>query len=206
MPQTPIRDLSTANVSSTPRDIDWTETLGEDLDGWTAYGFDQCSKCGEWVFTNQGGEEQHRYSIQENEDEPTDCTGYVQGAEPMMNHFYPADFDMTPEDAARRIKDLPLCVITIDGGRYNEDETGFALTGGGMNLSWEIAEAYVKCGLLPPARFSRLPDYSRPLSNAQKRILAAMRRSLRIVRDRANTDPQLLNRQYRTPKKEKAAA
>ena len=69
------------------------------------------------------------------------------GAEgPMMNYFYPVS-DYTPgdmEEWAAKITDLPLCVVEIDG------ERGLALTGGGMDLSWEIAEAFIRLGYYPP--------------------------------------------------------
>jgi hypothetical protein len=65
---------------------------------------------------------------------------------PMMNYFYPVS-DYTPGDMnawAAKLVDLPLCVVEIG------DERGLALTGGGMDLSWEIAEAYVRLGYYPP--------------------------------------------------------
>lgn len=65
---------------------------------------------------------------------------------PMMNYFYPvSDYSRTGlEQDAAKIADLPLCVVEIG------DERGLALTGGGMDLSWEIAEAYVRLGYYPP--------------------------------------------------------
>lgn len=69
---------------------------------------------------------------------------------PMMNFRYPigANFDA---DSARTIADLPLCLVQFDG-----DEVYLALTGGGMDMSWEICEGYIRLGYLPPTHF-RLP-------------------------------------------------
>ena len=65
---------------------------------------------------------------------------------PMMNYFYPVS-DYTPgdmEEWAAKLDGLPLCVVELDG------ERGLALTGGGMDLSWEIAEAFIRLGYYPP--------------------------------------------------------
>lgn len=75
-----------------------------------------------------------------------DASNYAPG--PQMNYVYPVIDDT--DDAERNgqwaynIRHLPLCVVELDG------YTGLALTGGGMDLSWEIAEAFVRIGYRPP--------------------------------------------------------
>lgn len=78
------------------------------------------------------------------------------GEGPMMNYYYPLP-DLRrvgddPHEAASRIADLPLCVVEFQDGGY-----ALALTGGGMDLSWEICEAFTRLGFLPPVHFADLP-------------------------------------------------
>ena len=99
---------------------------------------------------------------------------YFEG--PMMNSFYPCPFNDTDE-AARAIAHLPLCVIVLEDG-----ETGFALTGGGMDLSWEICDAYISCGFLPPFQFCCLPDMAgKGKERRTQLILTACQRTAEVL-------------------------
>jgi hypothetical protein len=69
----------------------------------------------------------------------------------MMVFFYEVDI-RDCVDAAKEISHLPLCVVEKEDGT-----TGLALTGGGMDLSWEICDAFISLGFLPPVHFCRLP-------------------------------------------------
>lgn len=81
------------------------------------------------------------------------------------------------EAAARAIADLPLCVVELD------DEMGLALTGGGMDLRWEICEAYTRLGLLPPVDMCELPGMAdRGESEGDRYIIAACKRSCELLR------------------------
>lgn len=74
----------------------------------------------------------------------------------------------------------PICIVEMYDG-----ETGFALTGGGMDLSWDIATAYVECGFLPPA-WIRLPEFGGMTLNAhRRRIIEACKRSAELMAERA---------------------
>jgi hypothetical protein len=69
-------------------------------------------------------------------------------------------FPTTVHEAAHALRGLPLCIIErLDGEGYE-----LALTGGGMDLSWEICEAFVRLGFLPPVHFCDLPDMGRTLA------------------------------------------
>lgn len=112
---------------------------------------------------------------------------------PMMNYWYPLDestysswskFD--PKDAALKLADLPLCVVEVDG------QYGLALTGGGMDLSWDICKAFVALGYLPPAHFADLPNFAGGHGHDSE-ALAAMRRSLTVVVQQAQRDLDRLN-------------
>lgn len=128
-----------------------------------------------------------------------DVEPYEYGAEgPMMNYWYPIDESegsyrtYDPERAAVKIVDTPLCVVQV-GNEY-----GLALTGGGMDLSWEICEAFVALGMLPPTHFADLPRMAGKSNEDDSRlVVAAMRRSLIFERD---------NAQYRLERLERLAA
>jgi len=77
--------------------------------------------------------------------------------------------------AAAKIHNLSLCVVQV------EENYGLALTGGGMDMTWDIVAAYVALGQLPPIRFARnLPAMAGAgKSDEDRRSIAACLRSLR---------------------------
>lgn len=102
---------------------------------------------------------------------------------PMMNYYCPIElrYDMTHEAAADILADTCLVLVEVHG------ETGLALSGGGMDLSWEICEAFMLLGSLPPAHFARrLPKMCSTFSDMHRLVLAGARRTLAIQRDWAN--------------------
>jgi hypothetical protein len=119
------------------------------------------------------------------------------GAEgPMMNYWYPlpkksyfggGGYDQKDAD---KIRHLPLCIVSFeDGGE------GLALTGGGMDLSWEIAEAFCRLGHLPPLHFCDLPEMAgMKLTPERKWVLDACRRSCEVVRHQAERAQERLDR------------
>lgn len=125
---------------------------------------------------------------------------YQRGAEgPMMNYWYPIKENDSPYggfdeyEAAATLKDLPLCLVQVD------DEWGLALTGGGMDLSWEICAAYVALGKLPPIHFSDLPrfgDQTGRQGSRRRIVVHAMRRSLEVSISWAQRKLQELNAIY----------
>ena len=136
----PIRDLSCAAIEEKPRDVDWSEGYGET---WECQEYAACEKC-RAVLDATTGESRHNRI-----DPESDCDGYVAPSEgPMMNFFYP--LPSGAHDPAA-LAYLPVCLVTLN------DEPGLALTGGGMDLSWEICEAYMRLGYLPPVHFADLP-------------------------------------------------
>ena len=149
-----VEDLGAASVDSQTREYVWGdhEAFGEE---WESYEACECEECGEVFVCYAGrGGEQHKDMAAEDGNE-SDCAGYVDFAEgPMMNYFYPVElFGTDEEEAARRLLHLPLAVVTFK----DSDEVALALTGGGMNLSWEICEGYMRLGQLPPLAFCDLP-------------------------------------------------
>ncbi len=112
------------------------------------------------------------------------------GIVPMMNYAYPIHLD----DAAGAQATLmgavvPLCVVEIGGDPF------LALTGGGMDLSWSICEAYVALGLLPPAHFAgKLPNQGDPWLERPD-VLDACVRSLQLAASWASRDLERLYEQ-----------
>jgi hypothetical protein len=185
------KDLRAGSIGATPIDMDWSqETMNydglDDEKGWQFWEAQECQECGvRKVFHNGGGDERHR-----DISERSKCEGYYSMAEgPMMNYWYPIkdEPDLDPAKAALAIHDLPLCVVQVSGN------WGFALTGGGMDLSWEICEAYTRIGQLPPVHFCNLPRMAGRGPNIgsygdAKRdayIMAACRASVRVQMMRA---------------------
>lgn len=88
--------------------------------------------------------------------------------EPLMSYYYPLpDLDSDTDPAV--IEDLPLVIVEfLDDNAY-----GLALTGGGMDLSWEICEAFTRLGYLPPFHFCRLPLMAGKKDNERNRAILA---------------------------------
>jgi hypothetical protein len=183
-------DLRNCSVDSKSRQVDWSEALGEDMEGWQAFEVEECEECErDFIATATMGQDEHRYiepeyTDEDGEDIDNECmgtAGYFEG--PMMNYFHPCELrDLSNEDAARAIAHLPLCVVEFQDG-----ERGFALTGGGMDLSWEICDAYISCGYLPPFASTDLPDMSGKEKHPRTQlILAACQRSALILEGWAN--------------------
>ena len=192
----PIEDLYYSAIDVKPRNYDWSEGYPE---RWDYYAASRCEECRE-IVVGKGGE-QHR-----DIDEESDCRGYIpQNDGPMMNYFYPLPcFREDVYEAAKKIVDLPLCIVEFMD-EADEDRYALALTGGGMDLSWEICEAYMRLGYLPPAHFADLPDYAGvnyTRSVKHQWIINAMRRSIDGMSYRFSRDAMRLTEKfgYRKPK------
>ncbi len=174
MKRKPVRELYVDAVDTSPRSFDYSEGYPERWDYFEACRCEECNK----VKLVQG--EEHHHNV-----EDTDCRGYLNTEGPMMDFFYPLPhFDhLGTDEAAKLIVDLPLCVIYVE----DMNEYGLALTGGGMDLSWEICEAYMRLNYLPPVHFCDLPGMAgKRLNTRTKWILAGCRRSLKVVEQRAS--------------------
>lgn len=149
-----LEDLGCGRIDAKPRLTLWANIEYGDVDdgAWEAWAAEACEDCSEVLILRvNDGNERHRHI-----DPMSTCDGHVALFEgPMMNFFYPLGDVLTftnVEAMAKEIVDLPLCLVRLG------DELGLALTGGGgMDLSWEICEAYMRLGYLPPTHFE-LPD------------------------------------------------
>lgn len=99
---------------------------------------------------------------------------------PMMNYYYPLpDKPADPERLATLLdRYVPLTLVYFP----QENLYAMALTGGGMDLSWEICYAYILAGYLPPFHFCRLPILAGCLPAWKRKVIAACRRTVRIVK------------------------
>ena len=172
-----LKDLDGGALFSTPKNYDWNEhaCCGEE---WEHYDVAECGECGATVTAF--------YSW-----ECPKCGREVDPAEgPMMNYYYPLpEFSYVLKEhfgggggslkrAALEIaKAGPLCLVEI-GNDY-----ALALTGGGMDLSWEICHAYILAGYLPPLHFHDLPHMcgynERPMA---KLVVGACLKAARVAR------------------------
>ncbi len=107
-------------------------------------------------------------------------------AEPDYDKGHDAELEL--EDTVR--------FLSADG------ETGLALTGGGMDLSWEICMAYMVLGYLPPLHYADLPDMAGKRATADNlAIIAACKRAVEAVKEQADRTIRRLSEteSYLTP-------
>lgn len=103
--------------------------------------------------------------------------------EPVISAVWPFGYDDAPRgvdlaEGQALLSDLPVCLAHFVD-LAETPRVGLALTGGGMDLSDRIAEAYVRLGYLPPAALAPLPDFAgREHAPA---LVAAVERSLFIA-------------------------
>lgn len=110
---------------------------------------------------------------------------------PMMNYLYPLpptfEKDMEKrfgKDWRRKIKEKLVCTTVVY--LYEEGRYFLALTGGGMDLSWEICESYINLGYLPPFHFCNLPRLAdKKMDRKNRRIVRACLRTVKMIQMRA---------------------
>jgi hypothetical protein len=174
-----LADLHADALHAEPIDVDWSEREYDyDGDGgegtWIFWEMDDCFECEKR--TNSQGycetEECDRFS-----EHSESCEG------PMMNYFYPlggfASRELDPDWAAEQLYEYgaTTCLVRLDGHQF-----GLALTGGGMDLSWEICQSYIALGLLPPIHFARLPEMAgRPRGDLDRHIVRACLKSFEVA-------------------------
>ena len=99
--------------------------------------------------------------------------------EPMMNYRYELPEFTMPDDVKRWLDDAGAVTVVYFP---KEDRYYLALTGGGMDLSWDICRAYVLLGYLPPLHFCDLPKFAgmnlRSVRNAK--VLQSCTRSAQV--------------------------
>ena len=86
-------------------------------------------------------------------------------------------------EVAEKIRDLPLCVVRVDG------EYGVALTTrSGWKTPWEVPEAYMRAGFLPPVSLAKkLLAPNDLIDHENAWVAAGCRRSLKVEIERLSS-------------------
>lgn len=132
------------------------------------------------IKNESNGEVQLGYNTEYAEFENEDGTyEEIYSSAPAMNFVYPLNVNLDVEEAAKLLSDTNLVLVTDTD---NSEIKGMSLTGGGMDLNWSIAEAYVRLGQLPPPKVvSSLPNFAgMKLTPINKRVLEASREAALI--------------------------
>lgn len=196
-----MQRLSFANLYATSRHFDFSEAhnsetgepgysvqyptpSADDLDEYWPEWREECADAAE--------DEDERLDHARDIFDAADRFGEWQEAhEPMMNFLWSVDlpYKADPEAIATALHEAGIAITLVElpeDWRGNESYA-FALTGGGMNLAWHIAGAYVLAGECPP--FQLLEDLPRPcdVSDALRdRIVDAARQAADAMRHRAD--------------------
>lgn len=188
-----IKEMNASCVNVTTVNRDWTVGYTEE---WDCHQASQCEKCGA-VLVGTNGE---KHSDLDGE---SDCDGYVpQNDGPMMSYYYPLPewgrYGLPADETARLLEGSNLCLVQL----LNDDEWGLALTGGGMDFSWEICEAFMRLGLLPPFHFCDLPQMAdRGRSKRDRWIIAGCRASAQVVKRRAGATLRRIRENFKAAPK-----
>lgn len=179
-------ELHADAISAQTRHMDWSKGWGE---VWEAYEATECD-CKEYGRLREDCPDCPGVIVSTSPQCPGcdhDLSDRFQG--PQMNYSYPLPrLRMGEEEAAKAIKDLPLCLVRFLE-EDDDEEWALALTGGGMDLAWEICAAYVALGFIPPRQFWRLPKMAGyTLTSGRRRILSAIREGLRVERNWLRND------------------
>jgi hypothetical protein len=185
--------VDSVGVTATGRD--WSVGYPDE---WDFYQAPDCPNCGSGcVWDDEAEHWTCRKGGCDNQGEEVEAS-YENGcAGPMMNYSYRLGaHDVEDEDVrhlAEALRDLPLCLVQFDA----TEEWALALTGGGMDLSWEIAEAFIRLGWLPPHFVAVLPAMSgRPRNDDDRVIIEACARTLSWAAQAAQRDLDVLSKQY----------
>lgn len=97
---------------------------------------------------------------------------------PMMNTLWEIEDEYTPSEDDEEAMHGMTVIEMMDDGRAT-GEYYLALTGGGMDMSWQIAETYVDLGYVPPTALGSLPKRSdkEDLTKKERIVVEALKRS-----------------------------
>jgi hypothetical protein len=182
-------------INEKPRHFNFGEGYAEtwdvvypDIEEWTV------EQCRQWL--DDEGYDHLIEQCQDSEDpeewQSTVRNGMMEAEKyaPMMNYIYPLpELKHGPETAQELIEDTNCVIVLIKDTDDEYPVTPYmALSGGGMDLSWDICEAYMLLGYLPPVHFCTLPDYAgMKLDEKAKWIISACRESCQVQKNWANS-------------------
>lgn len=193
----PIETLYADSVGVQPVNRDWSLGYQEQ---WDWIRVPRCHMCGaecseyDTEIATEGGD---LIAIGRDCCADPKCAGFgeealeSEDAGPMMNYSYElpakcwgAREAWTRADAGK-IAHLPLVIVFFNG---DPSDAALALSGGGMDLSWEICQAFMRLGFLPPAHFAALPKMAgMPATDVHLWVIAGCKQSLGCQRDWADS-------------------
>lgn len=178
-----LRTLDAGTVS----EVNWRQNMSG-WRHWEAVHAEQSEERDVWIWPDDRDENETLFEI---------ATG------PMMNYAYELgklspyvgfNKNRSPSEAARLLVGLPLCIVEAD---FLSEEWYLALTGGGMDFSWQICEAYMRLGFIPPVEFADLPKMAgHPRDERQQKVLAACKRSFKENSDQAQRQADRLKNKF----------
>lgn len=189
-----IKDLSAEVVDVTAIDTDWEAVATEAQAGYGHPWFWDTAEC----------DNGHAPTLcLDGHGECPDCQSDVYCEGPMMNARWPLGRVDDPEGLAVALAEVgSVCLVKVD------DDYAIAMIGGGMDLSWELAHAYVVAGFLPPSAL-RLPAMAGLYLNRQRNmVIGALAASHRVQVARARrglSDLVQLRAELRRPRQKRAA-
>lgn len=174
-----VEHLYVDTASVVPHDRDWSEGWPEE---WEFRSVVECAGCGEPIVYNGSYAECDDEECELYQDQQDDF--YDEG--PMMNYAYALPETPSNEEILG-LQHLPLVVVD-----HADGSSELALSGGGMDLSWEICEAFMVLGHLPPLHFCDLPRMGKEDSPANRKIIAACKRTAEWTSSRASSTAERL--------------
>lgn len=211
--------LNCDTVDCMPVDVNWQELAGENCEGWkavqpstcfeqdndgdqgdyiNAYNAWRCKDCEarfENTLTYNNGDDSEYEGCPWCESDKIEEYGVPQpeSLNPMMDYYYPINLSRYDAQEIATIIDEtgPLTLIEFSDGNH-----GLALTGGGMDLSWEICEVFVAIGFLPPVHFCKLPNVAGKDYDSEKTqlVIAACAKSCEVKQRWVQNNIDDLNR------------
>ena len=167
----PVNELRASSVNTMPVKIDWYKIPYE---RYITYVWQKCTQCSQegWFY----------YHICEN------CRCLDEGAgEPVTNYYYPLDISaacLNVRQGVKSIAHLPLSIIWMDG----QIEYVLAISQTLWPSSWDIAEGFMRLGLLPPVCILPLPGTPRGMpTETAVWILEGAVRSLLVQQEKAQS-------------------
>ena len=173
-----IRDLHGDAITVTAREYNFGEGYA---DTWEYYEACKCDGCGQAVGPARQGD------CHGDIDDESECEGSLSGEGPMIHYWWHLpEYRGNALTDCLKLVDLPVCIVENLSEEVSVEESyGLALTGGGMDLSWELAEAYMRLGYLPPFRLADLPAYAGLSLDTRRRwIVAGCKATCRAMIDR----------------------
>lgn len=156
--------LSLANIDARAVDIDWNDERRHDRDGfeivlpdptygdWAEY---EAAPDAVQALARRHPGRRLSEKLRQQFEQTEEYDEWRDGFEPMMNYVWPVmlPYGADAREVAAKIAAYAPATTLVefgDGSAFCPEEYGIALTGGGMDLSDQLAAAYLCAGAVPP--------------------------------------------------------